>query len=520
MKFPKISSLKTFEKFQARLYELGIELPVDETLESGEGSPLAQPLQRKAGDIGNRFCILPMEGWDGTTDGKPSELTKRRWKNFGLSGAKLIWGGEAVAVRHDGRANPSQLLINDATLSGIESLRAVLESTHQEHFGTTSDLIAGLQLTHSGRFARPNNKAKIEPRIAYRHPVLDKRFGITDDSPIFSDDELFALVEDFVQAAVLAQKAGFRFVDIKHCHGYFGHELLSSFDRPGKFGGSFENRTRFLREIVEGIRANAPGLEIGVRVSIFDFTPFEPGEDKVGIPSHPAPYPCAFGGDGTGTGMDLTEPSKFMDLLKSLGINLVCSTCGSPYYNPHMQRPAAFPPSDGYQPPEDPLAGVARQIAATAEIKKLHPELAIAGSGYSYLQEWLPHVGQKVVREGKADFIGLGRMVLSYPDLPADVLAGKEMARKRICRTFSDCTTAPRNGVISGCFPLDPFYKEMPEYAQLAEIKKKPMTSGATGGRQTGSSCSGPPEPLRGSRRPEDPTQAAINVPSRQPDKR
>ena len=472
MKFPKISSLKTYEKFQQHLDGLGIEMPVDETLESGKTSPLGQPLPHGDVTIGNRFAILPMEGWDGTTDGKPTELTKRRWKNFGLSGAKLIWGGEAVAVRHDGRANPNQLLINDGTLSEIESLREILESTHQEHFGTTSDLLVGLQLTHSGRFARPNDKARIEPRTAYRHPVLDKRVGITDDSPIFSDDELSALTEDFIQAAVLAQKVGFKFVDIKHCHGYFGHELLSGFDRPGQYGGSFENRTRFLRDIVEGIRAQAPGLEIGVRISIFDFTPFEPGDDKIGVPSHGDPYPCAFGGDGTGAGIDLSETSKFMDLLKSLGIRLVCSTCGSPYYNPHIQRPAAFPPSDGYQPPEDPLAGVARQIAATAEIKRLHPELAIVGSGYSYLQEWLPHVGQKVVREGNADFIGLGRMVLSYPDLPADVLAGKEMARKRICRTFSDCTTAPRNGIISGCFPLDPIYKNMPEYKQLAEIKK------------------------------------------------
>jgi len=472
MKFPKISNLKTFEQFNARLQELGIEIPVDEILESGEDSPLGQSLERDDGRIGNRFCTLPMEGWDGELDGKPTELTRRRWKNFGLGGSKLIWGGEAVAVRHDGRANPNQLLINNGTLSEIESLRKLLENTHEEHFGTTSDLLVGLQLTHSGRFARPNDKKFLEPRIGYRHPVLDQRAGVTEDSAIFSDGELDELVEDFVKAAVLAQKIGFKFVDVKHCHGYLGHELLSGFDRPGKYGGSFENRTRFLREVVAGIRAEAPGLEIGVRVSIFDYTPFEKGEDGIGVPSHEAPYEYAFGGDGSATGIDLAEPSKFMELLKELGINLVCSTCGSPYYNPHIQRPAAFPPSDGYQLPEDPLVGVARQIAATAELKKLHPEMAIVGSGYSYLQEWLPNVGQKVVRDGNADFVGLGRMVLSYPDMPADVIAGKELGRKKICRTFSDCTTAPRNGIISGCFPLDPFYKDMPERKELAEIKK------------------------------------------------
>jgi len=151
---------------------------------------------------------------------------------------------------------------------------------------------------------------------------------------------------------------------------------------------------------------------------------------------------------------------------------LVCLSAGSPYYNPHMQRPAAFPPSDGYQPPEDPLQGVARMLEATARLKAMHPGLVVVGSGYSYLQEWLPHVGQAVIRQGGADFIGLGRVVLSYPDLPADVLAGRVMARKKICRTFSDCTTAPRNGMVSGCYPLDPYYKNRPERAKLLSIKE------------------------------------------------
>lgn len=472
MKIPSISSLKSIDDLQNRLRKLDVEMPLDESIECGADSVLGQPLNRANDSIGNRFCILPMEGWDGDLDGLPTDLTRRRWKNFGLSGAKLIWGGEAVAVRHDGRANPNQLLINDKTLTQIESLRELLESTHQQQFGSTDDLLVGLQLTHSGRYSRPNDKAQLEPRIGYRHPVLDARTGITDDSLILSDDELAVLADDFIQAAVLAQKSGFRFVDVKHCHGYLGHELLSGFDRPGRYGGSMENRTRFLRDVVAGIQANAPGLEIGVRVSIFDFMPYQPGPEGIGIPSQKQPYAHAFGGDSTGAGIDQTEPSQFMDVLRSLGINLVCTTAGSPYYNPHIQRPAMFPPSDGYLPPEDPLVGVARQIKATADLKQAHPDLTIVGSGYSYLQEWLPNVGQKVVRDGQADFIGLGRMVLSYPDLPADVLATGKLTRKRICRTFSDCTTAPRHGMVSGCFPLDPFYKARPEREKIAELRK------------------------------------------------
>jgi len=157
--------------------------------------------------------------------------------------------------------------------------------------------------------------------------------------------------------------------------------------------------------------------------------------------------------------------------LGSWGVKFLNLSCGSPYYNPHIQRPALFPPSDGYQPPEDPLVGVARQIAMAARIKARFPDRIIAGSGYTYLQEYLPHVGQYYVRQGRVDFAGLGRMVLAYPELPVDVLEKGRLDRRRICRTFSDCTTAPRHGLVSGCFPLDPFYKEREEAQTLKRIK-------------------------------------------------
>jgi len=472
MSFPRVSTLKSPEQFQQRLNDLKLSLPFDETPTTGVAAPLEQPLTSKCGEIGNRWCILPMEGWDGTTDGQPTDLTRRRWQNFGLSGAKLIWGGEAVAVRPDGRANPNQLMINPATVGELETLRVLLEQTHQDRFGSTDDLLIGLQLTHSGRFARPNDKKKLEPRTVYRHPLLDLKFGVTNDEALLSDNDIKRLIDDFVEACRLAQKAGFRWVDIKHCHGYLGHEFLSGFDRAGEFGGSFENRTRFLRDIVAGIRAEVPGLGIGVRLSVFDFVPFQPGisDDRTGVPQQASGYRYAFGGDGNGLGISLIEPQRFLELLKTLNIDLVCSTCGSPYYNPHIQRPALFPPSDGYQPPEDPLVGVHRQIAATAELKRRVPQMIVVGSGYSYLQEWLPNVAQAIVRLKMADSVGLGRMVLSYPDLPADVSAGRSLARKKICRTFSDCTTAPRNGMVSGCYPLDPFYKARPERDELKKL--------------------------------------------------
>lgn len=470
-RYPRVASLKTPEAFARHLAACGARLSFDPVVETGDLAPLAQPLDRAGFHVGNRFTILPMEGWDGTSDGRPTDLTRRRWTHFGLSGAKLIWGGEAVAVRPDGRANPGQLIIAEHTLTDLEQLRMALVAAHREHVGPADDLVIGLQLTHSGRYARPD-AAGPRPRIAYRHPILDARLGITSDEACLSDEELDVLADDFVAASVRAAKAGFDFVDLKHCHGYLGHELLSAYERPGPYGGTLEHRTRFLRVIVEGIRAAAPSLGIGVRISAFDMVPYRQGESGEGEPALPDDgYRWAFGHSPAGGPADTADCDALLGLLRGLGITWVCLTGGSPYYNPHIQRPALFPPSDGYLPPEDPLVGVARQIQATAALKARHPDLVVVGSGYSYLQEWLPHVAQHAVRTGMVDSVGIGRMVLSYPEFPRDVLEGRPLKRNRLCRTFSDCTTGPRNGLVSGCFPLDPFYAAHPDGARLREVK-------------------------------------------------
>ncbi|MCA9412362.1 MAG: NADH:flavin oxidoreductase [Candidatus Omnitrophica bacterium] len=478
--YPRISKFKTSADLKGRLKELGLDLPCDDRIETAPESPLAQPLEWNNHKIGNRWAIHPMEGWDGTEDGRPTDYTRRRWTHFGLSGAKLIWGGEAVAVRHDGRANPNQLLINEPNLFDLETLREDLVLAHQESIGETDDLFVGLQLTHSGRFSRPNEKMKPEPRVLYHHPILDKRVQIKNDDPVFTDGEIDALIEDFVIAAKRAWKIGFHFVDIKHCHGYLGHEFLTAFDREGKYGGSFENRTRFLDEVVKGIQAEAPGLEIGVRLSSFDILPYRPdpetsSESKlgIGVPEEcDGEYRCHFGDDPlVGGAGALDSAIQFVRFLLERDIRLVNITCGSPYYNPHIQRPAYFPPSDGYQPPEDPLIGVVRLLTAAKIVKEACPEAIVVGTGFTYLQDFIPRVAQALVREGWMDFAGVGRLVLSYPELPHDSLTTGKLKRKKICRTFSDCTTGPRKGMISGCFPLDPFYKNSDLGDQFRKLK-------------------------------------------------
>ena len=461
MRYPQIKKLTSPAALRDRLAELGLDLPVADEVDPA--GPLAQPFTVHDGSAGafevpNRFAILPMEGWDGTAEGGATDLVRRRWARFGTSGAGLVWA-EATAVRPDGRANPHQLVLDERTVADLAELRGLL----------APDQLVGLQLTHSGRWSRPDGTP--QPRTAYAHPLLDARVGVGAEA-VFGADELEELAEAYIAAAVLAGQAGFGFVDVKHCHGYLLHELLSSRDRGDRFGGDLEGRTSFLRTVVAGIRARAPQVAVAVRLSVFDLAPFATGPDGVGTCEAGERYPYAFGGDGTGRGIDLTEPHALLDHLEALGIGLVCTTAGSPYYNPHVQRPAYFPPSDGYRPPEDPLVGVARQITATAELAAAHPSLAIVGSGYSYLQDWVAHVGQAVVAGGGATAVGLGRMALSYPDLPATVLAGRPLDARLVCRTFSDCTTAPRNGLVSGCFPIDPFYKEHPQRVALTKAKQ------------------------------------------------
>jgi 2,4-dienoyl-CoA reductase-like NADH-dependent reductase (Old Yellow Enzyme family) len=509
-KIVRIPSLKTVADFRHHAASLGIELPCDELILPAPTSPLAQPLptpEINGKNIGNRFAIQPMEGWDGTTTGGITEEVRRRWRRFGQSGAKLIYGGEAMAVRPDGRANPNQLIINEQNKKDLADLRQQLVQAHEARHAAASDLVIGFQLTHSGRFCKPTDKSRMEPRVAYRHPILDRKFNVTSNDQVFTDPEIERLIEDYIAAAKVAWDVGADFVDIKHCHGYLLHEFLSARTRPGKYGGSFENRTRILREIVDGIRASGNPIDLAVRLSAFDFVPFrpnptlsQPGKLGPGVPedfSHCLPYDYGFGVNREQpTEFDLAEPIQFLHLCVRLGVKIVNVTAGSPYYNPHIQRPAAYPPSDGYQPPEDPLVGVARQIGVVRQLKEdfdkssrvqsaprsdptdrptapsLQSGLILVGTGYSYLQEYLPHVAQAVVRGGWADIIGLGRMVLSYPNLLADAVGTGTLDKKLICRTFSDCTTAPRNGLISGCYPLDKYYSEKPEGQKLKEIKK------------------------------------------------
>ena len=476
--FPRIARFRDVAAFRTHVATLGVTLPIDDQpLSAAAHSPLATPIELGHRTVGNRFAIHPMEGWDASERGEPTDILLRRWHNFGVSGAKLIWGGEAVAVVPEARANPHQLVAPACGRAGFAKLLTSLHDAHREAYGSCDDLVVALQLTHSGRFSQPTPAGR-QSRIAFHHPVLDARHGVDphDTTCVLSDEDVEGLIERYVEAATEAAAAGFDMVDIKSCHGYLINEFLAARWRPGRYGGDLAGRSRLLLSIIERIQEACPALLIGVRLSLFDTIPWRHVEGH-GEPwplEGAVPYDAGFGVDETDPReLNLEEPIALLKMLHERGVAAVNLSAGCPYATPHLLRPASFPPSDGYPPPEDPLVGVWRQMDAARQAKAAVPDLPLVGSGYTYLQEYLPHVAQAAVREGWVDIVGVGRMVLSYPEFPADVLAGTTLRRGGICRTFSDCTTAPRNGLRSGCYPLDTFYKRLePEASRVKAIKQ------------------------------------------------
>ncbi|MSR75743.1 MAG: NADH:flavin oxidoreductase [Planctomycetes bacterium] len=457
------SKLKTFEEFAAQWAVAAPGQGCVAVPEFGNG-PLAQPISVEGRLLPNRFAMHPMEGWDATENGEPSEFTMRRWRHFGRSGAALIWGGEAYAVVPEGRANPRQLCRHpQADNAGtLALLRAQVLAGRVEANCGDEPFLLGLQLTHSGRFAVPQI-GKPRPRPAQRHPLLEQRYPTHANAELISDAELDDLILAYAATAKLAWNAGFDFVDLKACHGYLVHDLLGAHDRAGCYGGSFANRSRFLRMLVESVRSECMGLGIGVRLSAFDRVPHETDPTtRLGHPmNHGTPWRHSFGVDQKQPSKaDFSEPVELVRNLERMDVRLWNVSAGSPYWCPHAQRPAVFPPSDGYQPPHDPLQDVAALFAAAAAVRRAAPGLTVVSTGATYLQEWLPHVVEAQIASGNCDFVGLGRMLLSDPDYPRRYLREGRTERRLLCRTFSECTTAPREGRISGCYPLDPLYRE------------------------------------------------------------
>ncbi len=449
---------------------LGVPIELSDDL-----APLGRPVQIGSLRAGNSIAIQPMEGCDGTLDGQADELTVRRYRRFGAGGAAIIWG-EATAVVPEGRANSRQLLINDKNASSLETMLHECRSAHRETFGDAGDLVVGLQLTHSGRYSCQ------QPLIAFHDPLLDSRTfvdksrgqTVTADYPIISDDYLKRLEDHYVAAARRAFDIGFDFVDVKQCHRYLLSELLAARTRPGPYGGSFENRTRFVRNVIGKIRDAVPSAVVCSRVNVYDGIPYRRNASTgVGEPCpYELPVTSSFGANELNPlETDLTEPKLLFAMLRDLGVPMINVTMGNPYAVMHVTRPFEYAPVDGYETPEHPLVGVWRHLRLTSELQRAFPELALVGSGYSWLQGFVFHAGAANIASGACRVVGIGRAALPYPDSPRDALAGTPLDRRRVCRTFSICTNLMRSKhnelgqFATGCPPFDkevygPIWKE------------------------------------------------------------
>jgi NADPH2 dehydrogenase len=443
---------RALEELQEDARQRGLRIP----LEADRGkvqTALAQPVQVGGVRVGNRLAIHPMEGCDGELGGSPDVLTKRRYERFATAGAKLIWF-EATAVVKEARANPRQLWLHSGSEADFARLLDKTRQLHREAFGSSDDLLDVLQLTHSGRYSYPQSL------VAYSHPVIDK-----PNIRVVDDDYIERLEDSYVEAARRAARCGFRAVDVKLTHGYLGIELLGARTRPGKYGGSFENRTRFARNVIGKIRA-AVGKEllVAVRLAVHDGVPYkiEPGTHR-GYPAQvEIPYPHGFGNNPDNPEEeDLTEPNALIKLLRDWGVVLLNVSMGVPYYNPHIGRPFDKPDDGNYETPEHPMIGVERHFRIVAELQHTFPDLPMIGSGYSWLQKYLVNAGAANILAGDTTFLGYGRAALPYPDLARDVLERGDLDERRVCKTLTFCTflmrsrNHPMGQFPTGCPPFD-----------------------------------------------------------------
>ena len=397
---------------------------------------LGTPIRIGSKKIENRIVLQPMEGCDCTAEGKPGELTRRKYLRAARSGAGIIWV-EATAVCPEGRTNPRQMMLTVKTLDAYKALVSSMRETAARETGTEPKII--IQLTHSGR-------QSIVPIIGYRNALYEVRRPVEDEN-IARDGYLSSLPEKYEKTAILASCAGFDGVDVKSCHGYLMQELLSAYSRPGRYGGSFENRTRLYLDTIKAVKASLPReMILTARLSVADMVP----------------RPWGFGTDEKGE-IDLDEPDRLIKLMYDAGVEILNVTLGNPYYNPHINRPFR---KGAYIPPEKPEAGLKRFEFVEKHIKQLIPGLAVVGSGFSYYRGEMFARAEEQLENGVCDFAGFGRMWLAYPEFYRDYVNDRFEAKK-CCVTCSRCTELMRGGRPSGCAIFDEEYRKIYE-----EIKR------------------------------------------------
>lgn len=443
-------SFYSLEEVRAAAAALGADLSFSDDI-----SPLLQPKRVGGRTAPNSMAVLPMEGCDSNPDGSPSELVERRYLRFAGGGAGLLWW-EACAVVPEGRANELQMMLTASNRSQFARLLEKANAEAVNRNGSGHRPVNILQLTHSGRYSRPEGHMA-RPLVPQHDPILDKAGNET----IVTDEYLDALTERYVHSALLAKEAGFDGVDIKSCHRYLLSELLASHTREGKYGGSFENRTRFLRQTIRAVRkAVGEDFIVASRFNVFD--------------AHP--YPYGFGCDKEDMWkFDPTEPVALVKMMVEEGVNLLSNSGGNPYYiYPQVTRPFDKSSYGIPTPEEHPLESMARLFYFTRTVQQAAGDVPVVGNGYTWLRQFLPYAGAANLQSGSCAFVGLGRSSFAYPDAPRDLMTKGRMEPDKCCITCSLCTQIMRDHGRTGCVVRDgqlyaPLYKETHQEAVQRE---------------------------------------------------
>jgi 2,4-dienoyl-CoA reductase-like NADH-dependent reductase (Old Yellow Enzyme family) len=365
----------------------------------------------------NRFVAQPMEGYDGMNGGQVSQLGIDKYIKLANGG----WGViivEAISVTPKSLSCKNGLIMNNRNLDSFKQLVYEVKQANP-------NVQLLFQLTHSGR----NSNASFSEKTTVCPGNEEGRF--------LSTDEIQEVQDAFVLASALTEEVGADGIDFKCCHGYFGAEILRPENtRTDKWGGSWENRSRFFSESVSAMIAQKQNNDfiIGSRFSM---------------------YEGWRGGCGTTSPdsliEDLSEMKLFIELMAKLGMDYANVSAGIPGRTSEITRPV-------HGAEWMYLNHLRYTRFAKDTLRNLGSSVQVIGSAYSVLKEKAFPIAEEMLEKGYADYAGWGRQILADPLTPIKLQQGELID---YCTACSGCTKMMGKQIHAGCMVYNPYYMKL-----------------------------------------------------------